>query len=80
MVWALFFAPLRARSAGGGGGGAGGDWAPSVSGETPTTLLEERTVLELLPPSTLLPRSDNDDSSELGEKEMGLDLNQGPVL
>ena len=42
----------------GGGGGA-----PMVSGETPITLDEERTVPELLAPSLLLPRSDKDDSS-----------------
>ena len=60
-------APLSERSTGGGGGGAGG-WVPTVSGDTPMTLEEERTVPELLPPSVLLPRSDKDDSSVLGRK------------
>ena len=62
-----FLAPLSERSTGGGGGGAGG-WVPTVSGDTPMTLEEERTVPELLPPSVLLPRSDKDDSSVLGRK------------
>jgi hypothetical protein len=64
---ALFFAPLRAIKAV-GGGGAGGGCAPMVSGEAPMTLDEDRTVPELLLASTLLPRSDSDDSSEWKNK------------
>jgi hypothetical protein len=61
----LFFAPLRESTIGGGGGGA-----PIVSGETPITLDEDRIVPELLAPSTLLPRSDKDDSSEYQKKSL----------
>ncbi len=64
----LFLAPLSERSTGGGGGGAGG-CVPTVSGETPMTLEEERTVPELLPPSVLLPRSDKDDSSVFSKEK-----------
>jgi hypothetical protein len=39
-----------------------------VSGEAPMTLDEDRTVPELLLASTLLPRSDSDDSSEWKNK------------